>query len=60
MGYKSDNADINRLRFVFGDSVVSLGFPAGATLEDVAWSLDTVVIHHDEIPIAIDVTLAVP
>jgi hypothetical protein len=60
MDFKLENDEINRLRFVFDDAVVSMGFPADATLEDVACSLDTLVPHHDDVPIAIDVTLAVP
>jgi hypothetical protein len=57
MDIKLENAEINRLRFVFDDDVVSLGFPVDATLEDVACSLDALVPHHDDAPIAIDVTL---
>ena len=59
MDFKLENAEINRLRFVFGDAVVSLGFPVDATMEDVACSLDALVPHHDDLPISIDVTLAV-
>jgi hypothetical protein len=57
--FKIENAAINRLRFVFDDAVISLGFPADSTLEDIACSLDTLVPHHDGAPIAIDVMLAV-
>jgi hypothetical protein len=60
MDFKFENAEINRLRFVFDDDVVSLGFRVDATLEDVACSLDTLVPHHDEPPLLIDVTLAAP
>ena len=59
MDFKLENAEINRLRFVFGDTVISLGFPIDATMEDVACSLDALVPYHDDAPIAIDVTLAV-
>ncbi len=57
MDFNLKNAEINRLRFVFDDAVVSLGFPIDATLEDVACSLNALVPHHDGAPIAIDVTL---
>jgi hypothetical protein len=60
MDFKLQNAEINRLRFVFDGAVVSMGFPVDATLEDVACSLETLVPHHDDAPIAIDVTLGVP
>jgi hypothetical protein len=56
--FKIDNGEINRLRFVFDDAVVSMGFPIDSTLEDIACSLDTLVSHHDGAPIAIDVMLA--
>jgi hypothetical protein len=58
MDFKLENAEINRLRFVFDDDVVSLGFPVDATLEDVACSFDALVPHHNSAPIAIDITLA--
>ena len=57
MDFKLENAEINRLRFVFDDDVVSLGFPVDATLEDVACSLDKLGPHHNNAPIAIDITL---
>jgi hypothetical protein len=60
MDFKFENAEINRLRFVFDDAVVSLGFPTDATLEDVAYSLEALVQHQDEAPLLIDVTLAAP
>jgi hypothetical protein len=56
--FKPENTEINRLRFVFDDAVVSCGLPIDATLEDIACSLDTLVSHHDGAPIAIDVMLA--
>jgi hypothetical protein len=59
MDFKLANEEINRLRFVFDDAVVSLRFPADATLEDIACSLTALVPHHDDTPIAIDVTLGV-
>jgi hypothetical protein len=58
MDLKLENAEINWLRFVFDDDVVSLGFPSNSTLEDVACSLDRLVPHHDNATIAIDITLA--
>jgi hypothetical protein len=56
--FKIANAEINNLRFVFDDAVISMGLPAGATLEDVACSLSALVPHHDDPPVAIDLTLA--
>ncbi len=58
MDFKLKNAEINRLRFVFDDDVVSLVFPGDATLEDVACSLETLGPRHYEAPLSIDVTLA--
>jgi hypothetical protein len=58
MDFKQENAEINRLRFVFDDDVVSLGFPSDATLEDVACSLEALVPHHGDKPLSINITLA--
>ncbi len=60
MDFKFKNSESNRLRFVFDDAVVPLGFPIDATFEDVAWSLDALVPHRDDAPIAIDVMLSAP
>jgi hypothetical protein len=58
--FKIANAEINNLRFVFDDAVISMGFPVDAMLEDVARSLDSLVLHHDDPLVAIDLLLAVP
>ncbi len=55
---KQANAEINEVRFVFDDDVVSLGFPTDATFEDVANSLDALSPRHDDAPLSIDVKLA--
>jgi hypothetical protein len=58
MDFKLKYTEINRLRFVFDDAAVSLGFPSNATLEDVACSLNMLEPHQYNAPIAIDITLA--
>ena len=52
------DAGDSRLRFVFGDAVVSLNLAADATLEDIAWSLRGLKAAHHGNPLAIDVVLA--
>ena len=52
------NAKTNRLKFAFDDATVSLGFPAGATLMEVACTLVALVPYHYDRPIVIDLTLA--
>lgn len=52
------NAKANRLKFAFNDAAVSLGFPAGATLMEVAFTLVALVPYHYDRPIVIDLTLA--
>jgi hypothetical protein len=56
--FKLENDEINRLRFVFDDDVVSLRFASDATLEDIAGSLEALVTRHDTALRSIDVTLA--
>lgn len=58
MDFKRENEEINRVRFVFDDDVVLLSFPWGATLEDVACSLEVLVPRHDTTPRSINLTLA--
>ena len=58
MDFKLENEEINRLIFLFDDDVVSLGFPSNATLEDVAYSLETLLPHHGTKPLSINITMA--
>lgn len=57
MSIKSQNDEINRLRFVFPDTVVSLRFPIHATLEDVAHFLGALVPRYGRTLIAVDIKL---
>jgi hypothetical protein len=52
-----DNAGDSRLRFVFGDTVVSSSLAANATFEDVARTLGELSNERYGNPVAIDVTL---
>lgn len=47
-----------RLRVVFENAEVSLGFPAGATLGDVAACVEGIARLQDRAPVAIDITVA--
>lgn len=58
MTIKSQNDEINRLRFVYSDAVVSMPLPANATLSDVARSFETLAPSYDDSPIAVDITIA--
>jgi len=53
-----DVAGINRLRFVFDDTVLSLSLAADATFADVAEALSGLSRTARPGPIAIDVTMA--
>jgi hypothetical protein len=53
-----DAAGVNRLRFVFEDTVFSLGVAADATFADVAEALVRLSGPARRSPIAIDVTVA--
>jgi hypothetical protein len=53
-----DIAGINRLRFVFDDTVLSLDLAADATFADVAEALSGLSRTTRPGPIAIDVTVA--
>jgi len=48
----------SRLRFVFGDSVVSFHRTAGVTLGEIARTLDELPSHRYGPPVAIDLTLS--
>ncbi len=52
-----DGTGINRLRFVFNDTVLSLGLAADATFSDVAEALSGLSRSASPGPTAIDVTL---
>jgi hypothetical protein len=52
-----DPAEDRRLRFVFENTVVSLGLASDATFEDIARSLARLSTRHYGKPVAIDVTL---
>jgi hypothetical protein len=53
-----DGTGINRLRFVFNDTVLSLGLAADATFSDVAEALSGLSRSARPGPTAIDVTVA--
>ncbi len=56
-GFHQAQATESRLRVVFSDDEVSFGFPASATLGDVAdWVAGVARFHHSAV-IAIDVTM---
>ena len=56
-GFHQARANESRLRVVFRDDQVSFGFPASATLGDVAdWVAGVARFHHSAV-IAIDVTM---
>ena len=56
-GFHQTRANESRLRVVFRDDEVSFGFPADATLGDVAdWVAGVARFHHSAV-IAIDVTM---
>jgi hypothetical protein len=56
-GFHQARASESRLRVVFRDDQVSFGFPASATLGDVAdWVAGVAKAHHSAV-IAIDVTM---
>jgi hypothetical protein len=56
-GFHQARANESRLRVVFGDDQVSFGFPASATLGDVAvWVAGVARFHHGAV-IAIAVTM---
>ena len=56
-GFHQARANKSRLRVVFRDDQVSFGFPASATLGDVAdWIEDVARFRHGAV-IAIDVTI---
>lgn len=52
-----DRPDENRLRIVFGDTVISFGLAANATFEDIARTLGEFSIPRHGHPLAIDITL---
>jgi len=55
----ADQPQDGRLRFLFDDTVVSVGLAPNATFGDIALALDQVKqIHHGH-PVAIDVMFAV-
>ncbi len=49
-----------RLRFMFDDTVVSVGLAPNATFGDIALALDHVKQTHHGHPVAVDVMFAVP
>ena len=53
-----DVAGVNRLRFVFDDTVLSLSLAADATFNDIAQALTALPRSPCRGPIAIDVTVA--
>ena len=56
-GLHEARANESRLRVVFSDDQLSFGFPASATLGDVAvWVAGVARFHHSAV-IAIDVTM---
>jgi len=58
--HEADRATERRLRFVFGDRVVSYQIAAGATLAEVAMALEECSSRGYGEPLAIDVKLAAP
>jgi hypothetical protein len=55
----ADQPQDGRLRFLFDDTVVSVGLAPNATFGDIALALDHVKQTHHGHPVAIDVKLAV-
>lgn len=60
IGNDQAQAQNSRLRFVFSDTVLSLGLSANATLEDVARTLGKLSKRRYGNPVAIDVTFDPP
>ena len=54
---QADHARDSRLRFVFGDKVVSFGLAAEATFGEIAQTLGQLSNQRYGNPVAIDVTL---
>lgn len=55
----ADQPQDGRLRFLFEDTVVSVGLAPNATFGDIALALDQVKQAHHRHPVAIDVLFAV-
>lgn len=60
IGNDQAQAQDGRLRFVFSDTVVSLGLCANATFEDIARTLGKLSKRHYGNPVAIYVTFNPP
>jgi hypothetical protein len=48
----------SRLRFVFNDTVVSLGVPAQITFGEIAQRFAALSDRHQDSPVAVDLTLS--
>ncbi len=57
MTFKSVNNEINRLRFVNAEAVVSMDLPTNATLADVAREFDAFAPTHDYAAMTVDIII---